>query len=396
MNTRYTILTTFPGMKSSSNVGDQLIEIALKRLVAREKGKVSFLTIFREEHLEPFLDEINATAAILLPGFGIRAAVPIYPDVVRLVDDLDRIKVPLIPIGANWNLYPGDAVSRETVAFPSESVAFVRRIAAGVQRFSCREVHVVDILKRIGVENALMTGDPAWYDPDFLGKPMHRPTRVETLVFSPPLSAFYAAQAGKILTMLSDLFPQARKYCAFHLTDPLVSPFGDTKPTNDASMRPDVARKNAFIRTAAKAQGFEILELAGRVEKLDFYRQCDLHVGYECHAHVGFFRQRRPSVLIAEDARGVGFNDTFGVGGFDGFRRVGNGPRRPPREGGTSGYCVAQEEFDTAPARDDVVTEIRQFVEKELDVAFCGYLGIAPFIDETYEKIMSPFLRSLP
>jgi hypothetical protein len=77
-------------------------------------------------------------------------------------------------------------------------------------------------------------------------------------------------------------------------------------------MRPDVAEKNAFLRQEAVSLGFEVVELAGEVGRmLDFYPGCDLHVGYECHAHVSMFRIRRPSVLIAEDARGVGFNYTL-------------------------------------------------------------------------------------
>ena len=241
-----------------------------------------------------------------------------------------------------------------------------------------------------------MTGDPAWFDPDFLGRPLHRPSRIERLVFSPPLSAFYGQQAGEVMTLLAELFPGARRYCAMHLTDARASRLPDQRPTNDASMRADVAEKNAFVRERARELGFEVLELAGQVGKLDFYRECDLHVGYECHAHVGFLRQRRPSVLIAEDARGVGFNYTFGVGGFDGFVRRGPGPVRPAREGGTSGYCVSAAEFAAAPARADLVPALRQYLLEECGSGFRRYLGVAAFLDETYEKAMGPFLRALP
>lgn len=393
--TRYTVLTTFPANRSSANVGDQLIEVALKRLITRERGDVEFLTIFREESLENRLDEINATAAILLPAFPIRDA-PMYPGCYRLVEDLDRIKVPLIPVGANWNVYPGDAESRRRVEYSAATTAFLKRVAAGVPQLSCREYHVCEVLRKHGIINTIMTGDPAWYDPDFFGQPLHRPARIDRLVFSPPLSAFYRGQAEEILTMLAQLFPRARRLCAMHLTDAKASPFTDKRPTNDASMRADVAEKNAFIRYRARELGFEVLELAGDVAKLDFYRECDLHVGYECHAHLGFFRQRRPSVLIAEDARGVGFNYTLGVGGFNGFVRHGPGLSHPPKEGGTSGYCVTAEEFAAAPARPDLVVDVRRFLEEEIASGFRRYLGLARFIDETYERAMQPFLRSLP
>ncbi|MFG0261288.1 MAG: hypothetical protein ACF788_02740 [Novipirellula sp. JB048] len=265
-----------------------------------------------------------------------------------------------------------------------------------LEAFSCREYHVIEVLRRHGIENTLMTGDPAWYDPEFLGQPLHRPTSIQSVVFSPPLSAHYRAQADAVLTMLAELFPAAKRYCAMHLTDANVSPFADKRPTNDASMRSDVAAKNAFIRRRAVDLGFEVLEMAGDVRKLELYRDCDLHVGYECHAHLGFFRQRRPSVLIAEDARGVGFNDTLGVGGFTGFTRRGLEPGEPPKEGGTSGYCVTAEEFAAAPARSDLVVDLRRYLQEECDSGFQRYRGLAEFIDKTYEKTMAPFLRSLP
>ncbi len=392
---RFTVLSSYPANRSCANVGDQLIEVACKQLVEHELGPCEFLTFFREDPLDAHIDAINETQAVLMPAFPIRDT-PMYPGCYQLTKDLDRIKVPLVPVGANWNVYPGDAETRRWLQYSDETVAFLRRVAAGVDHVSCREYFVCDVLKKHGVSNTLMTGDPAWYDPEFLGRALHRPDSVDHVVFTPPLSAFYRDQAGQVLRMMADLFPDARRYCAMHLTDVKVSPFPDKRPTNDASMRPDVADKNAYIRRLARDLGFEILEFSGDVTKLAFYGECDLHIGYECHAHLSFLRQRRPSVLIAEDARGVGFNYTLGVGGFTGFRRAVGRTLPAPKEGGTSGYCVTQEEFDLAPARDDIATEVRQFVEQELASGFRRYLGVAGFIDETYEHAMAPFIRSLP
>jgi len=129
---------------------------------------------------------------------------------------------------------------------------------------------------------------------------------------------------------------------------------------------------------------------------LRFYPQCDLHVGYECHAHVSMFRLRRPSVLIAEDARGVGFNDTFGAGGCTGFVRRRAGLPDGAEVGGTSGYCVTSDQHELAPARTDLIDELEAYLRAETATAFRRYLGVGPFIDETYSTAMAPFLRSLP
>jgi hypothetical protein len=255
---------------------------------------------------------------------------------------------------------------------------------------------VCEVLHRHSIHNTLMTGDPAWYDPEFIGRPFHRPERVGRVVFSPPLSAHYRDQAAAVLQLLRELFPDARRYCAMHLTDAKASRFADTTATNDASMRSDVAEKNAFIRAEAARLGFEVIELAGDIGKLDFYRDCDLHVGYECHSHLSLFRFRRPSVLIAEDARGVGFNYTLGAGGLPGFVRRRAGLPAGANVGGTSGYCVSAEEFSLAPARDDLTEELRQFLREELETGFRRFLGVGPFLDDTYRQAMAPFLRSLP
>jgi hypothetical protein len=252
------------------------------------------------------------------------------------------------------------------------------------------------VLARHGIHNTVMTGDPSWYDPAYFGKPMHRPERIDKLVFSPPLSPFYVRQAIGVMAMLAELYPQAERICSMHLADARINLFADKRPSNDASMTEAVAEKNALIRRYASQYGFTICEAAGDVGKIEFYKECDLHVGYECHAHVSFLRWRRPSLLIAEDARGIGFNYTFGVGGFTGFRRCQDDAPVSGREGGTSGYCVTMDEYATAPCDHTLVARIRQYLLEEASSRFRRFIGVADFIDETYERAMAPFLRSLP
>ena len=389
----YIVLTTFP-VGGSGNVGDKLIEHAVKELVTREKGGVEFLTIFREEPLDDYLPQINAARAVLMPAFPIRDT-PMYPVTMRLVDDLSRIRVPLIPMGANWNVYPGDAYSRRHVQYSPETVAFLRHVAGQVAHFSCREYHVCSVLKRHGITNTLMTGDPAWFDLPSIGKAMRRPARVSRLVFSPPLSPFYAGQAEQLIEMLAGLFPDAEKICSMHLAD-LDTIDEKATPENSAALTPEVTVKNRRIRAKALEQGFDVRQVSGDLGRIDFYESCDLHVGYECHSHLGFLRKRVPSVLIAEDARGVGFNYTLGVGGFDGFVRCQRPEAAATRKTITSGYATTVEEYSNAPARGDVHLDVRQFLEEELASGFRRYAGMSAFLDEVYEKAMRPFIQSLP
>jgi hypothetical protein len=100
-------------------------------------------------------------------------------------------------------------------------------------------------------------------------------------------------------------------------------------------------------------------------------------------------------VLIAEDARGVGFNHTLGVGGVTGFVRAQH-ELRGLRKTHTSGYCTSLREFALAPPRADVPEVVRGFLREELDSAFRRYLGLPERLDELYERVMRPFLQSLP
>lgn len=387
----YIVLTTFP-QHGSANVGDKLIEARLQSIIEHEKGERAFVSIFREEPLEPMLDQINRARAVLMPALAVRD-LPMYPGCYRLVEDLSRIEVPLIPVGANWNVYPGDAFSRRTLEYSEATQAFLKRIAAQVDAFSCREFHACRVLARHGITNALMTGDPAWFDLAHLERPMHRPSRVERVVFSPPMSPQYAEQALHLMQMLAALFPDATRYCSMHVSDRDTQ--ANARAENSAAMSPEVTEKNRKVRAWAEELGFEVRHAAGELANLDYYETCDLHVGYECHAHARFISLRRPSILIAEDARGVGFNDTLGVGGFTGFQRVA-WPVEAVRKSHTSGYCTTLAEFSLAPAHLDVHEDVREFLEDELATGFNRFAGLGPYLDRLYNETMAPFIRSLP
>lgn len=390
----YTLLTSFPEV-GCGNVGDRLIEIAVKKIIAHEKGVTEFITLFREDDISEYLDEINKTKAVLMPAFPIRD-VPMYPGVYKLVDDLRKIKVPMIPIGANWNVYPGDFFDRLNITYSEKTKEFLKYVSGQTSKISCREYHTCRILKKHGIENTVMTGDPAWFDLNFLGKEMKRPAKINHLVFTPPLSAFYEEQAINIIRMLSDLFPYAQKYCSFHLADSITRPLVmGQKVDNSVAMNSEVAYKNERIRKYAGEKGFVIVQASHDLNKIDFYQECDLHVGYECHAHWGFIRKRIPSVLIAEDARGVGFIYTQGSIGFEGFKRcqLSYDNSRPAN---TSGYCDSIKSYSNAPVDTTVPDRIREFLEDELDSNFRRYAGLSSYLDEIYETRMKPFIKSLP
>lgn len=387
----YVILTTCP-QRGSRNVGDKLMEVSTKRLVEEVKGEVEFETIFREDDLTNKLDLVNRAQALLMPAFPIRD-LPMYPGAYQLTEDLEQIDPPLIPIGANWNSYPGDIHDRKDIVYSEKTRHFLNYITNQVEQISCREYYTQRVLENHDITNTVMTGDPAWYDLESLGISMKRPSSVDKLVFTPPLSPYYLDQAKDFISMLEEKFPQAEKYCSFHLADRST---GSTEEAErSAAMSDKVTRKNQKIRTYAQEHGFTNKQLSHDFDKLELYEDCDLHVGYECHAHIGFIRKRIPSVLVIEDARGLGFSYTLGVGGFKGYKRCQQ--RRDQKQlTTTSGYCTDLREYGLAPAKLEVVSEVGRFIDEELNNGFRRYLGLAELLDETYRGEMEPFIKSLP
>lgn len=388
----YTIVSTFP-KDGSANVGDKLIEHAVKQIVEAERGETDFFTIFREESFDDHLDQINDSDAVLLPAFAIRD-LPLRPETYRFTEDLSDIDPPLVPVGSNYNVYPGDERTRSEINYTSETKAVLEHIGGQVEWFSCREQYTCAVLERHGIDNTLMTGDPAWFDPDRIGEKMHRPDEIEQLVFTPPLSPYYVEQAEAVIEMLSTLFPDARSVLSLHLGDKDTTD-DDSSAENSAALSEEVTEKNRRLRDVAVGCGFDIVDASGDLSNIGFYEDCDLHVGYECHAHASFIRRRLPSVLVAEDARGVGFADTLGVGGFRGFRRA-QSSSQPLSKDVTSGYCTTLTEYSLAPAKNDLSTEIEHFLRREHKNGFQSYAGLGTLLDAIYTETMRPFVRNLP
>lgn len=385
----YTILTTYPA-HTSGNVGDRLITQSAIEILKREKGETDFELIFRDESLEDRLDIINQSRAIIMPGFAIRD--PMYPQVYKLVEDLNKLKIPLIPMGAGSKVFPGDFASVKSFKYSSRTIEFLKFIARQVDIFSCREYLTCKILGEHGINNTVMVGDCGWYDLDTLGRDMKRPDQVRKLVFTTPHNSTYTRQATLLIDMLSVLFPDAEKYCALQ------------------SVLSDDDGHESFIVKYAVSKGFEIREASHSLEKIDFYQDCDLHVGYRCHGHIAFLRKRIPSILIHEDSRGVGFSYTLGGGGWDAFSRP-SGILPSFMEAFSSvkegvrfavGMKILGKQMNLNTFIDpqvavnmSIIESIRDFLTEELKNGFRRYLGIPLLIDETYKQMQS-FLKTIP
>ena len=300
----YTILSTYPP-HDTGNVGDKLLQEQIQHLICKERGINDFQVVFRTRDFSANIEQLNESDAIILPAFAIRE--PIHPDTYALTEHLNEISTPIIPIASNWTHYPGDKIGNRTHGYSETTIKFIQKLTEQpeLEYLTTRDIFTKNILERHGFSDVELVGDLGWYHDDYLGKEMRVPESIDHIVFTTPHNPHYISQAGEVMDMLIKEYPDAEFSCSFHST------------LSDADKE---------LRRMAENRGFDVVLASHDTSNLEFYDECDLHVGYRLHGHISFLRRRLPSVLIGEDGRGNGFNATLGVAGFQATKR-----RLPPR-----------------------------------------------------------------
>lgn len=373
---------------NTGNVGDQLITEVTLELIEDVHGETEFEIYFKGEDLTSRLDQINTADAILLLGLEIQPD-NTWPDQYRLADDIDDIEPPLIPISSSYSFFPGDVSELKKQALGPGTKTLLDRIMSDRpdSPIQVRDRWVGRVLERNGYETVL-TGDPGWYDMEYIGREFHRPTDIDKLVFTTPHSYLFRDQAEELLRTLGRRFDEA---------DRIVSLHSGTRPIDRSLL--DTARKS----------GWRVHHASHETRHLELYRDSDLHVGYRLHGHLAHLRWRRPSIILAEDSRVRGLTETFGTGGVTAFvprgpSGLGGGLRRfSATRPGIATHLLLKKGglVDTIPhnspfkatANPDAVDQVLEFIEAQLSNGWSDFSHIKEVIDETYEDAMRPHLR---
>jgi hypothetical protein len=260
-----------------------------------------------------------------------------------------------------------------------------------------RSNYVSQIIKQNGYK-ARLVGDPGWYDPDYIGKPFHKPKKINQLVFTPPhsgINELFTNQAKVLLKLLNQKFKDANRIFSIHTAwDPNINP-------------------NEDLVNFASQFGWEIRYTSHDTSNLDFYKNSDLHVGYLKHGHLAHLRWRRPSIVLAENSRAQGLNETLGVAGVPAFS-----PKfkkattifvnkvqsyRPVKVIGkinssfTSGNTILNQKNFLIKPNENAVDEVMQFIKQQKSNGWQAYDKIGRIFDDTYNKQMMPYLdESIP
>lgn len=287
------MLVTLTG--AFKNSGDYLIGHRARALLANHTGH-EIVDINRKELTDDSYRTINQASALLLTG-GPAYQKRIYPDIYPL--DLERIEVPIIPYGLGWK--GGLNQKPEEFKFEPQAEQFVRSIHEGKLFSSARDHQTVEILNRLGIDNVLMTGCPAWYDESKLATDFAKP-EITHLVFSMP--AVPQDQVLPLLRYLAKKYSKAKKTLAFN------AGYKSTR-SKDAGK---ITRWNYLVALQAKALGFSSVSFESDFAKFqEVMGSADLHLGFRVHSHIFSLSQRIASALIAEDSRGISQLEALGA-----------------------------------------------------------------------------------
>lgn len=294
----FTVLT---GAKK--NIGDFLIADKARQVISHITGEKDFLQIDRWLPFDDRLDMVNTTRAVIICG-GPAYDSCFYPKTLPLVSDLKKIKVPIIPVGLG--LAGMLHKTLPSFSFSPESLEAIRYIHSTCKLSGVRDRLTLEKLNRAGIHNVVISGCPVLYDFDSFGKLFTPPGEVKRIVFTPPADKHLFGQALRLARRIRERFPQAEIIASFHRG---ISP--------DAYTSIKHSLHNLYLVYQLKKAGITSMDTSYDLKRIEFYRECDLHIGYRVHAHVNFISYRKPSFLLQEDTRGIGMSDVLGLSAND-------------------------------------------------------------------------------
>jgi hypothetical protein len=193
----------------------------------------------------------------------------------------------------------------EKTKYSKAPLGFLKMVNERFGPFPCRDEFIVRYIENKGGLDGYYAGDIALYDPEKIRSKFRPSRKVRAYAFTIGHHPKYDEQARALLKSLRQNFPKAKAYISLH-----------SRPNHFSS---DLAQY------AVNQLGYEVIFTYGEIENLLLYNNIDLHVGYRLHGHIYFLRNRKPSVLIAEDIRAYGFSESKDTrhGSFHGMDETG-------------------------------------------------------------------------
>ncbi|WP_299809982.1 polysaccharide pyruvyl transferase family protein [uncultured Roseibium sp.] len=337
-------LTTFPAHKSQ-NVGDALIADSTLRLIRARWPEFVPAIQFRGNLLDGFTKRSRHN--VIAPGFSVSngTSVEIYP----LFSDLDRISK-FFAFGCSYQ-HPIPEHDSFELPYDQETLVFLRSMAEQHGPFFCRDRLIEGRLKSQNIPSDF-SGDLALFSEEKIGRDLGYKLDDLKIVVSLQHHTRYLEQSIILLKELKKEFPNSQIDISLH------------------SVPKDLYK---VITRRASELSIDCLHLYGDVNKLSAYEHYDLHVGYRLHAHICFLRNRKPSILLVEDARSFGFSNTSDLS-----------------HGCIQAWSAAERDADM-----DAPDRAVAFLRSQIDEKFAGYNKTLSFIDQIYHEKVAPYFDDM-
>lgn len=382
MKDYYVILTG-----SKNNAGDFLIKYRAKKLFAALRPDREIVDLDAWKPFDAATLELvnNAKALILMGGPALQAHM--YPGIYALTPNLDDIKVPVTTMGIGWKSISGNWQDSYDYPLSVSALKLLEKAAGSGLPLSVRDFHTHNALVFKGFDNVLMTGCPAYYDLDFIGKEFKLPEKLHKVAFSLGVSFIESASMEREMKSqilrLKEYFKDSEFEVVFHhglSPEVFLNVHKDGQEHN--------RRHREFAEWLASRQ-IAYVDISGSAENLiNYYSSVDLHVGYRVHAHIFMSSISKSSVLVAEDGRGRAVERVIGgavLGGFDEYR--------------TSLFAKLLSRllpsFDRYVSSQQVAREVQAVWQYEYLSGAQRFSGARLMIDRNYE-VMKGFIERLP
>ena len=293
---------------AKKNIGDFLITDRAIRLLEKIGPQYQYDLIPSWIEIND-LEYINASAGIIiLGGPGIKEN--IYPGIYPLTLELESIKVPIYLLGSGLNMKYYSKKTFTNFNFTDSSKILLDKITdQNKQSIAVRDIYSKELLDLKGYTKNSLTGCPAWYDLGYLDKKFSESFNHDSIVFTPAQNPKFKNLVLNTLLFLEKRFKSAKIVVSFHRGIDKKDEFSSQKEIEN----------NLEIAEFSKKIGFDVVDTSYDLNKIDFYKDFDLHIGFRVHAHINFISMKKKSILISEDIRGQGANLTLKTAGIDAF-----------------------------------------------------------------------------
>lgn len=282
-----------------SNGGDFLIQKSGIMLAFENLGEENCIAknIYDEGVLEEDIKECNNIIYIGGPGYSSRL---IENYIYSIFLWAKKYKKKMFFLGCGWYGNSDCAEYIENFGF-SDQAKEVLEYINGTGVLGCRDFLTQNVLGRSGFYNSLMTGCPVWYMN--INNQTNMNAQLKKIVISDmgitKDSALNEKKLGQLKALLNYIKSRFEKI-------EILFTFNNGIDTIYSS------EFNCQVVSVLKEIGIRYKDISNSSEGFGIYDDADFHVGYRLHSHLYCLSKGIPSVLVSEDARGLGTCETFG------------------------------------------------------------------------------------